>query len=102
MVVERDRHGSDAPAPLGHPGRAGPSEGHSTGPEIGQQFSQAGGTLISLAPTNKHRDEDGESIYSGATDIADDCDCVYVIETIEDDKTSGKRPFNFVMKSSEK
>ena len=62
---------------------------------IGRQFSQAGGTLIGLAHTNKHRDEDGKSIYSGTTDIADDCDCVYVIETIEDDKTSGKRTIQF-------
>jgi len=62
---------------------------------IGRQFSQAGGTLIGLAHTNKHRDEDGKSIYSGTTDIADDCDCVYVIETLEDDKTSGKRTIQF-------
>jgi hypothetical protein len=38
MVVERDHHGFDAPAPLGHPGRAGLPEGHSTGPEIGDRL----------------------------------------------------------------
>ena len=38
MVVERDHHGFDAPAPLGHPGRAGLPEGHATGPEIGQRL----------------------------------------------------------------
>ena len=36
MVVERDHHGFDAPAPLGHPARAGLPEEHSTGPEIGE------------------------------------------------------------------
>jgi hypothetical protein len=36
MTVERDQHGFDAPAPLGHPGRASLPEGHSTGPEIGE------------------------------------------------------------------
>ncbi len=35
MTVERDEFGFDAPAPLGHPGRAGLPIGHSTGPEIG-------------------------------------------------------------------
>ena len=36
MVVERDHHGFDAPAPLGHPARKGLPEGHSTGPDIGE------------------------------------------------------------------
>ncbi len=35
MTIERDELGFDAPAPLGHPGRAGLPEGHGTGPEIG-------------------------------------------------------------------
>ncbi len=35
MTVERDELGFDAPAPLGHPGRAGLPEDASTGPEIG-------------------------------------------------------------------
>ena len=35
MIVERDEFGFDAPAPLGHPARAGLPEGHATGPEIG-------------------------------------------------------------------
>lgn len=38
MTVERDHHGFDAPAPLGHPGRAGLPEGHSTGPEVGERL----------------------------------------------------------------
>ena len=35
---ERDALGFDAPAPLGHPGRAGLPEGAPTGPEIGERL----------------------------------------------------------------
>ena len=38
MTVERDHHGFDAPAPLGHPGRSGLPEGHATGPEVGERL----------------------------------------------------------------
>ena len=40
MVVERDHHGFDAPAPLGHPGRAGLPNGHPTGPEVGSRLPE--------------------------------------------------------------
>ena len=36
MPIERDELGFDAPAALGHPGRAGLPEGHPTGPELGE------------------------------------------------------------------
>ena len=36
MPVERDVLGFDAPAPLGHPARAGIPEGHVPGLEVGQ------------------------------------------------------------------
>ena len=38
MIVERDEFGFDAPAPLGHPARAGLPQGHSTGPEPGERL----------------------------------------------------------------
>lgn len=38
MIIERDEHGFDAPAPLGHPGRRGLPDGHSTGPEVGEKL----------------------------------------------------------------
>lgn len=38
MTVERDALGFDAPAPLGHPGRAGLPEGNPTGPELGEML----------------------------------------------------------------
>ena len=59
--------------------------------KIAREFVQAGGTIIGLAHTNKHPDESGKKIYSGTTDIADDCDCYHIIELIEDNKASGRR-----------
>lgn len=50
--------------------------------ELARNFTAAGGTLICLAHTNKHKDAEGNSIYSGTSDIADDCDCVYILERL--------------------
>ena len=55
------------------------------GTEFGRfarDFVAAGGTLIALAHTNKHKDSEGKGIYSGTSDIVDDCDCVYVLDQI--------------------
>ena len=38
MTIERDEHGFDAPAPLGHPGRLGLPAGQKTGPEVGERL----------------------------------------------------------------
>jgi len=38
LTIERDEHGFDAPAPLGHPGRFGLPPGQSTGPEVGDRL----------------------------------------------------------------
>lgn len=35
---ERDHLGFDAPAPLGHPGRANKPDGTPTGPEVGERL----------------------------------------------------------------
>ena len=56
MVVERDHHGFDAPAPLGHPGRAGLPEGHSTGPEIGQRLPEFTLPSADGTPVDYHAD----------------------------------------------
>ena len=45
-----------------------------------RMFVSSGGTLICLAHTNKHKDHEGKSIYTGTADIVDDADCAYVIE----------------------
>lgn len=38
MTIERDEHGFDAPAPLGHPGRRGLPQGTATGPGVGERL----------------------------------------------------------------
>ncbi|MFV2090696.1 MAG: hypothetical protein ACC642_08570, partial [Pseudomonadales bacterium] len=38
MTIERDSLGFDAPAPLGHPARAGLVEGLSPGPLVGERL----------------------------------------------------------------
>ena len=38
MAIERDHHGFDAPAALGHPARASLPDGASTGPAIGERL----------------------------------------------------------------
>ena len=62
---------------------------------IARGFVQAGGTLICLAHTNKHQDPEGKSVYSGTTDVADDSDCVFIIEKIKSDTDSGRHLVEF-------
>jgi len=57
-----------------------------------RQFVTAGGSLIVLAHTNKHKDADGKGIYSGTSDIVDDSDCGFIIDKLgESDEFSGKK-----------
>ena len=59
MPVERDALGFDAPAPLGHPGRAGLPDGHSTGPEIGDELPDFVLPDAFGRDVNFHTDRDG-------------------------------------------
>ena len=59
MATERDEHGFDAPAPLGHPGRLGLPGGHSTGPEIGEPLPEFSLPDSSGRPIQMHADRDG-------------------------------------------
>lgn len=43
-------------------------------------FCQRGGTVISLAHTNKHKDLDNKVVAGGTSDIVDDCDAVYLMD----------------------
>lgn len=47
-----------------------------------RKFSLKGGTVIGLAHANKHPGADGRAMYSGTSDIVDDFDCVYMLNTI--------------------
>jgi len=50
--------------------------------QIARQFVLQGGTIIMLAHVNKKRGEDGKAIYAGTSDIMDDCDCAYILDTV--------------------
>ena len=50
--------------------------------KVARSFITTGGTLIVLAHTNKHKDDAGKSIYSGTSDLVDDCDCMYIVDEI--------------------
>lgn len=63
--------------------------------ELVRQFSMHGGTVIGLAHVNKHTDENGNVVYSGTTDLVDDCDCAYTLETVTEDKNSMIRTVKF-------
>lgn len=52
-------------------------------------FVSAGGTLITLAHTNKHKNADGKSVYSGTSDIIDDSDCAYVLDKVSTSEQDG-------------
>ncbi|WP_298220751.1 AAA family ATPase [Halothiobacillus sp.] len=45
-------------------------------------FTQAGGSMVLLAHTNKNRDAEGKVIAGGTSDIIDDADCVYLLDEI--------------------
>ncbi len=52
--------------------------------EVIRMFISQGGTIIALAHVNKKRDADGKAIYAGTSDIIDDADCVYVLDTLDE------------------
>ena len=57
---------------------------------VARGFVAKGGTLIALAHTNKNVDADGKRIYSGTSDIVDDCDCAFVIDKVSMDERDGE------------
>jgi len=55
------------------------------GTEFGKQiraFVSHGGSMVMLAHVNKHRDADQKVVYSGTSDVIDDCDCAYTLDEI--------------------
>jgi hypothetical protein len=47
-----------------------------------RQFVVKGGTLISLAHTNKNPGANGKPVYGGTSDILDDYDCAYTLAAV--------------------
>ncbi len=60
-----------------------------------RNFVMKGGTCISLAHTNKHRNSDGKPIYAGTTDIIDDADCAYLMYEIGIDVDAETKTIQF-------
>lgn len=58
-------------------------------------FILKGGTLISLAHTNKKPDSNGKPVYGGTSDILDDCDCAYTLAKVNTDKESAQKVVEF-------
>lgn len=46
-------------------------------------FTNAGGTVIVLAHTNKKKDANGRSVFGGVSDTKNDCDTAYLIDAVE-------------------
>ena len=63
--------------------------------KILRSFVSHGGTAIVLAHVNKHRQDNGKLSYAGTTDVADDSDCFYVIDVVDDGKESGTQTVMF-------
>ena len=60
-----------------------------------RQFISKGGTVIALAHVNKNPGADGKPVYSGTTDIVDDADCAYVVDTAGTDDVAQTRTVEF-------
>ncbi|MDA7855865.1 helicase RepA family protein [Pseudomonadales bacterium] len=55
---------------------------------ICRKFTANGGTVVALAHTNKNKDDSSNSIPAGTSDILDDCDCAYVMDIVQEEKTA--------------
>ena len=58
--------------------------------EAVRQFVAHSGTVIMLAHVNKHRDAEGGLVFSGTSDLVDDSDCAYTLDTISEDGNSNR------------
>jgi len=63
--------------------------------KVAREFVSSGGTIIMLAHTNKHRDADGQLVFSGTSDVVDDADCVYMLDVIDGAGDSERRTVVF-------
>lgn len=52
--------------------------------KLARQFVMKGGTIVALAHVNKRPGANGKPVYAGTTDILDDFDCAYTIDTIDE------------------
>lgn len=52
-----------------------------------REFTQAGGTVIALAHTNKHKNGDGKGVAEGVGDFLNDFDCCYILDVEQTEET---------------
>ena len=63
--------------------------------KVVRQFSLKGGTVIALSHANKNPGPDGKIKYTGTTDIVDDFDCVYTLQTITEQTDTSLKVVEF-------
>ncbi|MBU0909906.1 MAG: PriCT-2 domain-containing protein [Proteobacteria bacterium] len=63
--------------------------------EVIRTFVMQGGTVIALAHTNKNPGRDGRRVYAGTSDIVDDFDCAYILDTILEDADKKQKTVEF-------
>ena len=60
-----------------------------------RRFCLKGGTVIALHHANKNPGADGKIKYSGTTDIIDDVDCGYTLQTVSEQPDTNKKVVEF-------
>ena len=61
-------------------------------------FVLAGGTVIALAHSNKHKSADGNVVYGGTNDVPSDSDCVFTVDTVSANGTTKQVLFENIKK----
>jgi hypothetical protein len=60
-----------------------------------RRFAIKGGTVIALAHTNKNPNAAGKPVFSGTSDIVDDFDCAYTVDTVSEDPDTNQKVVEF-------
>ncbi|WP_026842465.1 PriCT-2 domain-containing protein [Citrifermentans bremense] len=68
--------------------------------KIVRNFILKGGTIIALAHTNKNPGPNGAKIPTGTSDIIDDLDCAYVLDTVSINSDTSEKTVEFKNKKS--
>ncbi|MBL4830986.1 MAG: PriCT-2 domain-containing protein [Aliivibrio sp.] len=53
--------------------------------QIARQFVSKGGTIISLGHVNKRKNAEDKAVHAGTSDIMDDADCAYILDTVSEE-----------------
>ena len=61
-----------------------------------RRFTSKGGTIFSLAHVNKHTNSNGKPVPAGTSDVLDDCDNAYTMQTVSTNEASQMAIVEFV------